>query len=116
MAFVELEKGGAEQIGEYPRFDEIGDYVEGNISSFYIDDYNNKRIELWKRVDGEDFYQCLPAHADLKRYYDNLKVGDYIRVELKEVRKAIKEGYNDKKIYKVMVDEDRFVPFEVAED
>ena len=112
MAFVELEQEPSAAEGLYPRFDEIGDFVEGNISGFIVDDYNNKRIELWKEIDGEDSYQILPSHADLKKYYNKLQVGDYVRIELKKIIPSTNPEYNDKKIYKVLVDKERFLEFE----
>ena len=114
MAFKTLEKGGEELTNPYPRFDEIGDYVEGNICAFIVDDYGNKRIELYKGedADGEIKTQVLPALADLRKYYSQLKVGDYIRVEFVKVIPSNNENYSDKKLFKVQVDASRFLEFE----
>ena len=48
MAFRTLEKGAEELSGMFPRFEEIGDYVEGNICDFRVEDYGNKRREIYK--------------------------------------------------------------------
>ena len=117
MAFKTLEKGGTELTNPYPRFEEIGDYVEGNICGFTEDDYGNKRIELYKGEDedGEVKTQLLPANADLKKYYSQLKVGDYVRIEFVKIIPSDNENYSDKKIFKVQLDDSRFVEFEKGE-
>lgn len=114
MAFKTLEKGASELGNMYPRFDEIGDYVEGNICAFVDDDYGNKRIEIYKGEydDGEIKTQLLPAYADLKKYYSQLKVGDYVRIEFIKSIPSNNENYSDKKIFKVQVDASRFLEFE----
>lgn len=120
MAFKTLEKGGQELTNPYPKFEEIGDYVEGNISDFIIDDYGNKRIELYKGFDeesGEDKYQTLPAHSDLKGYYSQLNIGDYVHIELVKIIKSNNPEYSDKMKYIVQVDEEKAVEFgEVESD
>lgn len=118
MALRTLDKGGAELTNPYPRFEEIGDYVEGNICGFTIDDYDNKRIEIYKGEDaetGEVKTQLLPSAADLRKYYSQLKVGDWIRVEFVKVIPSNNEAYADKKIFKVQVDDDKFLEFEEGE-
>ena len=114
-----LEKGGQELTGMYPRFDEIGDYCEGNFLGFEIDDYNNQRILLWKGNDdetGESITQCLPATADLKRYYSQLEKGMWLHIEFVKVIPSNNENYSDKKIFKVEVDDERDVVFEEGEE
>lgn len=115
MALRTLEKGGQELTGTYPRFDEIGDYVEGNFLGFEEDDYNNKRIVLYKGVDeetGEAKTQMLPAVADLKRYYGQLEKGMWLHIELVKTIPSNNENYSDKKIFKVQADEEKDVVFE----
>lgn len=114
MAFITLEKGASELTNMYPRFDEIGNFVEGNVLGIIDDDYGNKRIELYKGEDsenGEMLTQILPAHADLRKYYSQLNQGDYIRVELIKIIPSDNPEYSDKKIYKVQVDPDKAVEF-----
>lgn len=113
MAFITLEKGASELTNMYPRFDEIGDFVEGNFLGIAEDDFGKKRIELYKGEDedGELLMQVLPAHADLRKYYSQLNRGDYIRVELVKIIPSNNENYSDKRIYKVQVDPDRAVEF-----
>ena len=116
MAFKEVEKG-PEEHGRYWNPEEVGDAIEGNIYDFVTDDYNNKRIDLYLGEDenGETKMCMLPAHADLKRVYANLERGDYIRVEL---IKLIPTKNHPKRIYKVLVDDDRKVewPEEDSDD
>ena len=114
MALRTLEKGGAELTNPYPKFEEIGDYVEGNISGFVTDDFGNKRIQIFKGFEeetGEPKYQLLPSHANLKQYYDQLDEGVWVRIELKKVIKSKNPEYADKNIYKVQVDDDKYVEF-----
>ena len=110
MAFREVEKG-PEEYGRYWNPDKVGDMIEGNIYKFKKDDYNNTRIDLYLGQDEDDeaILSMLPAHADLKRHYVNLERGDYIRVELIELIPPKKEGGYPKRIYKVLVDDDRKV-------
>ena len=115
MALVEVEKGPSED--KYWKPEEKGDYVEGYLYKFEKGDYG-KQIVLYKGYDedsGEYITQTLPAHADLKRTYVNLKVGDFIVVEA--VDKIQTENMNYPKwIYKVLVDDDRFVTWDDSDD
>ena len=117
MAFKEVEKG-PEEYGRYWNADKVGDVIEGNIYKFVKDDYGNTRIDLYLGQDEDDeaILTMLPAHADLKRTYVNLNRGDYIRVELTELIPPRKEGGYPKRIYKVLVDEDRKVEWPDDED
>lgn len=121
MAFKEVEKAPEEKgIPKYFKPEQIGDSIEGNIYEFAESTYNGQkqvRINLYCGTDENDepLMSLLPAHADLKRTYVNLKVGDYIRVEV--VDKIQTENMNYPKwIYKVLVDEDRFVEWETEDD
>ena len=113
MAFEKLEAGATELDGEYPKFDEIGDYVEGNFMGLEQGDYG-KQIVIWKGNDPETglaITQTLPSHKSLKKYYNKLTLGDYIKVELVKIIPSTNEKYSDKKIYDVYVDPDRAVEF-----
>lgn len=105
MAFEEVEKG-PEEFGRYWNPEQIGDSIEGHIYKFVIDDYNNKRIDLYlgEDEDKQAILCMLPAHADLKRTYVNLERGDFIHVELVKLIEPKKEGSYAKRIYKVLVD------------
>lgn len=119
MAFREVEKG-PEEIGAYWKPTQVGDVVEGNIYEFAEGEFNGRKtvqINLYLGEDetGEPAMTLLPAHADLKRAYVNLKVGDFIRVEV--VDKIQTENMNYPKwIYKVLVDDDRFVTWDNPDD
>lgn len=109
-----LEKGAEELTNQYPRFEEIGDYVEGNFLEFAENDYNNKRIVLYKGNDeetGEAITQMLPAAADLKKYYSQLKPGMWLHIEFAKVIPSNNENYSDKKIFRVDVDDELDVEF-----
>jgi len=121
MAFKEVEKAPEEKgIPPYWKPEQVGDAIEGNIYEFDESVYNGKpqtRINLYcgENEEGESIMSLLPAHADLKRTYVNLKVGDYIRVEA--VDKIQTENMNYPKwIYKVLVDEDRAVSWDSEDD
>ena len=118
MAWETIEKGAEELTGMYPKFDEIGQYVEGNFMGLEVDDYNNQRILIYKGTDAEDelITQLLPAAADLKRYYSKLNKGDYVRIEFVKAIPSNNENYSDKKIFKVQVDHSRDVEFGDEDD
>lgn len=119
MVLRTLEKGGQELTGGFPRFEEIGDYCKGNFMGLELDDYDNERIVLWKGNDeetGEAKTQMLPAAADLKRYYDQLNLGDFLIITFVKVIKSKNEEYSDKKIFKVQVDDEKAVEFGDGED
>ena len=121
MAFKEVEKAPEEEfIPKYWKPEQVGDKIEGNIYEFNESVFNGKkqiRINLYCGEDEneEPIMSLLPAHADLKRTYVNLKVGDYIRVEAID---KIQTGNMDypKWIYKVLVDDSRFVTWPEESD
>ena len=117
MAFKEVEKEPeTERIPAYWKPEQVGDSIEGNIYDFEESMYNNRKqvqINLYCGEDenGEPIMSLLPSHADLKRTYVNLNVGDYIRVEA--VDKIQTENMNYPKwIYKVLVDDERKVTWD----
>ena len=116
MAFKEVEKG-PEEIGRYWKPEKVGDSIEGNVYKFVDGDFG-KQIDLYRGVleDGEYDLCQLPAHADLKRVYVNLNIGDYIRVEVKEIKEPTGKSKYGKMIYKVLKDEDKAVTFPDDED
>lgn len=121
MALREVEKAPEEKgIPPYWKPEQVGDKIEGNIYEFEESVFNGKsqtRINLYCGEDENDepIMSLLPAHADLKRTYVNLKVGDFIVVEA--VDKIQTENMNYPKwIYKVLVDDDRFVTWDDSDD
>ena len=120
MAFREVEKG-PEEIGAYWKPEKVGDFVEGNIYEFAESTYEGRKqvqINLYLGEDekGEPIMTLLPSHADLKRAYVNLQVGDYIRVEVVEKIEPRGKSQYPKFIYKVLVDDDRFVEWDTSDD
>lgn len=121
MALREVEKAPEEKsISPYWKPEQIGDKIEGNIYEFNKSVYNGKqqvRINLYcgEDEDGEPIMSLLPAHADLKRTYVNLKVGDFIVVEAVDKIQTENMEY-PKWIYKVLVDDDRFVTWDDSDD
>lgn len=116
MAFREVEKG-PEEIGAFWKPTQVGDVVEGNIYEFAESEFNGRKqvqINLYLGEDdnGEPIMTLLPSHADLKRAYVNLKVGDYIRVEVTDKIEPTGKSQYPKYIYKVLVDDDRFVSWD----
>ena len=111
MAFEEVEKG-PEEIGRYWKPEKVGDSIEGNIYKFVDGDYG-KQIDLYRGMtEDEEYDLCqLPAHADLKRAYANLERGDYIKVEVVEVKKPTGKAKYGKIIYKILKDPDRALDF-----
>jgi hypothetical protein len=120
MAFREVEKG-PEEIGAYWKPTQVGDAVEGNIYEFAESMYNNRKqvqinLYLGEDENGEPIMTLLPSHADLKRAYVNLKVGDYIRVEVVNKIEPTGNSQYPKFIYKVLVDDDKFVEWDSEDD
>lgn len=114
MAWEIVEKGAERLTGMYPRFDEIGDYVEGHFLGLEKDDFGNERITLYLGEDpetGEAKTQQLPSAADLRKYNNKLHRGDYVKIEFLKIIPSNNEKYSDKKIFKVMVDHSRDVEF-----
>ena len=72
------------------------------------EDFTNYKLPSLFESD-EAILTMLPAHADLKRTYTNLNRGDFIHVEVTEIIPPKKEGGYPKRIYKVLVDDDRKV-------
>lgn len=121
MAFKEVEKAPEEkQIPKFWKPIQVGDAIEGNIYEFAESTFNGRKqvqINLYCGTDENDepIMSLLPAHADLKRTYVNLTVGDYIRVEAVDKIQTENMDY-PKWIYKVLVDKDRFVEWETEDD
>ena len=117
MAFKEVEKEPeTERIPPFWKPEKIGDNIEGNIYDFEESTFNGRKqvqINLYcgEDEDGEAIMSLLPAHADLKRTYVNLNVGDYIRVEAVEKIQTENMDY-PKWIYKVLVDDERKVTWD----
>lgn len=119
MAWETVEKGAERLMNMYPKFEELGDYCEGNFTGLVEDDYGNQRIELYLGEDqesGEPKFQHLPPAADLRKYYQKLNRGEYVRVEFVKIIPSDNEQFNDKKIFKVQVDHSRDVEFGDGED
>jgi len=123
MAFREVEKEPEpERVPPYWKPEKVGDNIEGNIYQFVESMYKGKKqvqINLYCGTDEDNqpIMSLLPGHADLKRTYVNLEVGDYIRVEAVDKIQTENMDY-PKWIYKVLVDEDRKVewPEETSDD
>ena len=121
MAFRKVEKEPeTERVSPYWKPEKVGDSIEGNIYEFEESIYKGKkqvRINLYcgEDEDGEAIMSLLPGHADLKRTYVNLKVGDYIRVEAIDKIQTENMDYA-KWIYDVLVDDDKFVTWPDQED
>ena len=111
MAFEDVEEV---VIDKYWNPEKVGDNVEGNVFEIVKDQWNNDRIvlDLGDDEDGNLLTTTLPAHAHLKRFIPNLRIGDYIKVTLKEIIPSEKEGYSDTRIYKVQKDPDRAQDYE----
>jgi len=90
----------------------VGEEVEGNIVDTYLDDYNKTHLVLQTP---EDEIKKLPGHASLQRYVKKLKLGEYVKVILSEIRKSNNPDYNDANIYQVLKDPDKVAELEPAE-
>ena len=112
MAFEDVEIG-QEPFSLYWKPTSVGEFIEGNIYDFEKNDYGHKQILLYRgEEDGDLLITTLPSHRNLLRYYDNLSIGDYIRVTVTDIKEPAKEGQYPINIYKVQKDADRFMEFE----
>ena len=114
MAWETLEpEEVTEGYSKYPKFEKVGDNIEGNLYEFDTDGYGNKRmvLEVGEDEDGEPLYSYLPSHAHLQRFYKKVAIGDYIRVELVKLIEPEENDENQYPVrkYKVQVDEDKKV-------
>ena len=116
MAWETLEPEEENNFTKYPKFEKVGDNVEGNLYEFYKDSYGRKGmvLEVGEDEEGEPLLQHLPTHAHLQRFYKKLAIGDYIRVELVKLIEPEEDDENQYPVrkYKVQVDEDKKVIYE----
>ena len=119
MSFEEIiiDDNTNEGIPLYWEFKEVGAHVEGNVYDFEEDRYGNQRIVLFIKDDenGEPITTILPGHANLVRFNKKLELGDYIRVELKEIIPPKGDKKYPFNIYKVMKDPDKKLYLEEEE-
>ncbi|WP_295594318.1 hypothetical protein [uncultured Methanobrevibacter sp.] len=107
MTFIDLKAKS-----EYSRYwrPEVGEFIEGLVVNEEHDSYGNLQIVLKVGEDenGEDLLTTLPSHRNLRRFYNEIKGGDYIRVE---VTKAVKLKGTDNImfVYKVGIDPERSI-------
>ena len=108
MAWKEIEPEET-QLDKYPKFEKVGDYVEGNLYEFDKDGYGNKRmvIEIGEDEEGELILQYLPTHRHLQNFYKKVAIGDYLHVELVKLIPPKEDQEYPTRIYKVKVDPDR---------
>lgn len=111
MAFEEIIPD-VDESSEYWNPSTVGENIEGNIVNFYTDDYNNQRIVLQTPKDN---FKTLPGHSGLQRFVSKLKLGEYIKVELSDIKKSTNPDYNDTMIYKVLKDPELFAQVEAVE-
>ena len=107
MTFIDLKAKS-----EYSRYwrPEVGEFIEGLVVNEENDSYGNLQIVLKVGEDenGDDLLTTLPSHRNLRRFYNDIKGGDYIRVE---VTKAVKLKGTDNImfVYKVGIDPERSI-------
>lgn len=93
--------------------EEIGETLEGEIvdiyDSIYTDDEGNEKnqgkVMLIKDPDNE-LWETKP-HVDLREYIPQLNVGDYVVIELVELKANRNPTGYPKKIYSVGVDDEQ---------
>ena len=99
---------------KYPKFEKVGDNVEGNLYELYKDSYGRKGmvLEVGEDEEGEPLLQHLPTHAHLQRFYKKVAIGDCLHVELVKIIPPKEDQEYPTRIYKVQVDPDRKVIYE----
>ena len=91
-----------------------GEYIEGNIAGDAKDQYGNRQIVLDRGTDenGNMKKTVLPSHHNLRRYYNHINDGDYVRVTLVKKKKKKKEGNQPYRVYQMEVDPSRFKEYD----
>ena len=120
MAFVDVE---AATVDKYWNPEEVKEAIEGNVYEIQKDNWGNKRIvlDLGDDEEGNMMKTTLPAHAHLQSFIPNLKIGDYIRVELKELVDPAPEqlekdpARKPTRKYRVQKDPDKALEYEKQE-
>lgn len=114
MAWETLEPEEENNFTKYPKFEKVGDNVEGNLYEFYKDSYGRKGmvLEVGEDEEGEPLLQHLPTHAHLQRFYKKVAIGDFLHVELVKIIPPKEDQEYPTRIYKVQVDPDRKVIYE----
>lgn len=111
MAFEDVE----ETMDKYWNPEKIGENIEGNVYEIMKDQWGKQRIvmDMGDDAEGNLMTTILPPHAQLLRFIPNLKIGDYIRVELVKLVPPTDEQLAEDpdrkpaKIYKVQKDRER---------
>lgn len=112
MAFKSVEIG-QEPFSLYWKPSLVGESIEGNVYDFEEDEYGHERMLLYRgEKDGDMLITTLPSHGNLRRYHENLNVGEYIRITVTNIKEPSREGYSPMNIYKVERDDTRFVEFD----
>jgi len=89
--------------------EEPGDWIQGKVKGFEIPSSKfGKQVQilLYRGTDeytGEEIMTYLPAHTNLKSYYSSIKIGDHIKVTLKEIIPPYTQGYSPSFKYKVEI-------------
>ena len=108
MAFEEVK----EVMPKYWKPEEIGECIEGNVFRFEAGQYGKQIVlDMGDDEDGNIMETTLPAHKQLQNFIPRLDVGDYIKVELVEIKPSTVEGRNPTKIYKVLKDPEQAVDY-----
>ena len=102
---------------KYPKFEKVGDAIEGNLYEFDKDQWGNKRMVLdcGEDEDGELKLAYLPSHTHLTNFYKKVAIGDYLRVELAKLIPPKEDQEYPTRIYKVQVDPERHVEYDEDE-
>lgn len=118
MAWETIEPEEENNFDKYPKFEKVGDYVEGNLYEYDKDGYGNKRmvLEVGEDEDGELILQYLPTHSHLRKFYKKVAIGDYIRVELTKLIPPKEDQEYPTRIYKVQVDPDRKATYDFDDE
>lgn len=109
MSFIDLEFEVESNV-KYWKGDEVGEFLEGNICKEITDGYGNRQLVVDRGEDeyGNPIYTALPTNASIRRYYKNLMIGDYVRVEFVDIKEPYSEGMYPQKIFRVQKNPDKF--------
>lgn len=91
-----------------------GEYIEGNIAGDTKDQYGNRQIVLDRGSDENGNMQTtiLPSHHNLRRYYNHINDGDYVRVTLVKIIPPKTEDKQPYRVYQMEVDPSRFKEYD----
>ena len=87
---------------------------KGNIAGDAKDQFGNRQIVLDRGTDEKGNMQTtiLPSHHNLRRYYNHINDGDYVRVTLVKIIPPKTKDKQPYRVYQMEIDPSRFKEYD----